>query len=179
MRRLRQQVWAVAIAAGLCVAVGCRREEKIQLEPTEEAPATLQSTVHASDPKSSIQLIKGFHGIEQNSWRWTMGRFAVTLKPPMGAAERGATLVLRFTIPDAVLQKTKVMTLSALVQNTPVGKETYKSAGEYTFNADVPPNLLKGEAVNVDFSLDQFLPAGAVDARELGVVFVSAGLESK
>ena len=178
---MRQQVWAVALAVGMCASVGCRREEKIQLEPTEEAPATLLSTVHAADPKSSIQLIKGFHGVEQNSWRWTMGRFAVTLKPPMGAAEQGAAVVLKFSIPDAVLQKTKTktMTLTASVQNTTLGKQTYKSAGEYTFTADVPANLLKSEAITVDFSLDQFLSAGAVDARELGIVFVSAGLESK
>jgi hypothetical protein len=176
---LRQQVWTAAIVAAFCVAGGCRREEKIQLEPTEEAPAALQSTVHAADPKSSIQLIKGFHGVEQNSWRWTMGRFAVTLRPPMGAAENGATVVLKFSIPDAVLQKTKAMTLSASVQNTQIGKKTYNSAGEYSFTADVPANLLKGEAATVDFSLDQFLPTGTVDARELGVVFVSAGLEPK
>jgi hypothetical protein len=97
----------------------------------------------------------------------------------MGAAEQGAAVVLKFSIPDAVLQKTKTMTLTASVQNTTLGKQTYKSAGEYTFTADVPANLLKGEATTVDFSLDQFLPAGAVDARELGIVFVSAGLESK
>jgi hypothetical protein len=169
----------VVLATAMCASVGCRREEKIQLEPTEEAPGTLLSTAHAADPKSSIQLIKGFHGVEQNSWRWTMGRFAVTLKPPMGAAEQGAAVVLKFSIPDAVLQKTKSMTLTASVQNTTLGKQTYKSAGEYTFTADVPANLLKGEATTVDFSLDQFLPAGAVDARELGIVFVSAGLESK
>ena len=42
----------------------------------------------------------------------------------------GSTLaVLKFSIPDALLQKTKTLTLSASVQNTPVGKQTYKSAG--------------------------------------------------
>jgi hypothetical protein len=167
------------MVAALALAAGCRREEKIKLEATEESPKALASSVNAADPEASLQLIKGFHGIEHNSWRWTLGRFAVTLKPPPGAADKGGTLAVKFSIPDALLQKSKTLTLSASAQNTPVGKQTYKSPGEYTFNADVPPNLLKGEATTFDFALDPFLPAGAVDARELGIVFVSAELESK
>jgi hypothetical protein len=158
---------------------GCRREEKIQLEPTDESTPTLVSMVYASDPKAAIQLIRGFHGMEQNSWRWTMGRFVVTLRPPAGSAEKGATLSLKFTLPEAVLNKVKSTSLSATIQNTAIGSRTYDKPGEYTFTADVPPALLKGDSVTVEFSMDRFLPAGAVDGRELGLVFVSTGLEAK
>jgi len=168
-----------ALAAGFAVGIGCRREEKIKLEPTDEGSATLMTTAHAADPRSSVQLVKGFHAIEQNSWRWTMGKFAVTLRPPAGSAEKGATLALKFSIPDAVLKKMKSTTLSASVQGTPVGNKSYTAPGEYTFTTDVPAALLKGDAVVAEYSLDRFLPAGAVDARELGVVFISTGLESK
>jgi hypothetical protein len=167
------------MVTALTLTCGCRREEKIKLEPTDETNPTLGSSVHAADPKAAVQLVKGFHGIEQNSWRWTLGRFAVTLKPPVGASERGGTLTMKFSLPDAVLAKTKTMTISASAQNTPLGKQTYKSPGEYTFTADVPASVLKGEATTFEFTLDQFLPAGTVDARELGIVFVSAALESK
>jgi hypothetical protein len=65
------------------------------------------------------------------------------------------------------------------VQGTPVGKKTYTSSGEATFATDVPASLLKGDAVVVEYAMDRFLPAGAVDARELGLVFLSTGFESK
>jgi hypothetical protein len=177
---LNQQFLAALLAVAFSLsAAGCRREEKIKLEPTDESPATLSSSVHAADARTSIQLVKGFHPIEQNSWRWTMGQFSVTLKPPAGAAANGAVLVLKLALPEAVQQKTKTATVTAMVQKETVGKQTYTSPGEYTFRADVPASLLKADAVTVDFALDHFLPPGAVDARELGVVFISAALESK
>jgi hypothetical protein len=167
------------VIGALLLTVACRREEKIKLEATDESQPVLASTVHAADPKTSMQLTNGFHGIEQNAWRWTMGHFAVTLQAPAGAKERGAVLVMKFSAPDVVMQKLKKTTLTALVQKTAVGTATYTSAGEQTFRADVPAALLNSDAVNVEFSLDPFLPAGALDGRELGVVFVSASLEPK
>jgi hypothetical protein len=179
VRRLKRRLLLAALAASLATGAGCRREEKIKLEPTDESTPTLVSTVYASDPKAAIQLIRGFHGIEQNSWRWTMGRFVVTLRPLAGSADKGATLTLKFTLPEAVLDKVKSTSLTANVQNTAIGSQTYAKPGEHTFTADVPAALLKGDALTVEFSMDRFLPAGTVDGRELGLVFVSVGLEAK
>ncbi|HYP07292.1 MAG TPA: hypothetical protein VER03_13750, partial [Bryobacteraceae bacterium] len=157
----------------------CRREEKIKLEATDETEPMLVSTVQAGDPKASMQMIKGFHGVEQGSWRWTMGRFSVTLKTPAGAGERGAALVVKLSVPDPVTQRLKRTTLNASIQNTPVGSATYTTAGEQTFRTDVPPAVLKNEAVTVEFALEPFLAAGTLDGRELGVIFVSASLNTK
>jgi hypothetical protein len=66
-----------------------------------------------------------------------------------------------------------------LVQNTPAGKQTYNAAGEYTLDVEVPATLLKEDAVTVEYVVDPFIPAGKVDARELGLVFVSAELNAK
>jgi hypothetical protein len=167
------------VFAILLSTLACRREEKIKLEETDESQPILTSTVHAGDPKAAMQLIKGFHGIEQNAWRWTMGHFAVTLQIPAGAAERGGNLVVKFSTPEAVMQKLKKTTLSAVIQKTPIGSATYTAAGEQIFRADVPATLLQGDAVSVEFSLEPFLPAGSLDGRELGVIFVSAALEPK
>jgi hypothetical protein len=135
--------------------------------------------VHAADPKASMQLTRGFHSVEQNSWRWTMGAFAITLRPPSGSAERGARLTAKLSMPDAVLQKVKQPTLTATIQKKPIGSHTFTTPGDFNFQADVPAELLKNDAVTVEFSLQPHLPAGAVDGRELGLVFVSAGLEPK
>ena len=63
--------------------------------------AQLAAVVNMADPKSSVQLLKGFHDVEQNAWRWTMGKFSVTLRPPLNAPQKGATLVVKLSIPDA------------------------------------------------------------------------------
>ena len=39
----------------------------------------------------------------------------------------------------------------------------------------MPPNLLAGESVKVDFALDKALPPGASDQRELGLVVSAVG----
>lgn len=173
------RIGSAALAAALLLVAGCRREDKIKLEPTDESSPALASTVHAADPKTAMQLLKGFHGVEHNSWRWTTGNFAVTLKPPVGASDRGGTLIVKFSLPEAVLTPGKTVALSASLHNSELGKQSYKAAGEHTFNADVPAKLLGGDAATFAFAVDGFLPAGTVDARELGIVFVSAGLESK
>jgi hypothetical protein len=82
-------------------------------------------------------------------------------------------------MPDAVLQKVKQPTLTATIQKKPIGSHTFTAPGEFNFQADVPAELLKNDAVTVEFSLEPHLPAGALDGRELGLVFVSAGLEAK
>ncbi len=50
---------------------------------------------------------------------------------------------------------------------------------QYEYKRDVPPALLKGNAVLVEFHLDKSMLPSGNDARELGVVARSVGLESK
>jgi hypothetical protein len=149
------------------------------LQETDESGVEISSTVHMSDPKAAIQLLKGFHGVEQNSWRWTMGTFSVTLKPPAASKDKGATLNMKFTLPGAVVSHVKSTTLTAIVLGKPIGSQTYEAAGEYTFTADVPAAVFTSDAVTVDFALTRFLPAGTADPRELGVVASTITLEPK
>ena len=51
--------------------------------------------------------------------------------------------------------------------------------GQYTYTRDVAPNLLGSEAVRIDFQLDKSLPPSSADARELGVIVASVGLDAK
>ncbi len=135
--------------------------------------------VNASDPRTAGQLVKGFHSVEQNAWRWTTGNFSVILKPPAGAAQKGATLILKFVVADAVLDKLKSMTLSASVGGQKLPPETYTKGGEYTYTRDVPSSALQQDTVSVDFALDKFLPASPQDARDLGVIMTMVGFEAK
>jgi hypothetical protein len=169
----------LAWAALLLAATGCKPREKIKTEATEEAPAQLASVVYMADPKASVQLLRGFHAVEGNAWRWTMGKFAVTLRPPATAPQRGATLKASFALPEAVTKKVGPVTVSAIVNGLVLPGERYEKPGDHAYSRDVPPSALAAEAVTCEFVLDRFLPAGAVDQRELGLVMSSIGLEPK
>ena len=173
----------LAIALGVCLLLflsGCKqRERKIRLQQTDEDTATLASMIHMADPKIAPQLLTGFYTVESNAWRWTMGKFAVALRPPRNAAVRGATLRFKFVVPEPVLARAKKMTLTAVVSGTPLSPQTYTQPGENEYSRDVDAKLLAGEAVNVEFTLDNFVPAGVIEQRELGVIATSVGFEAK
>jgi hypothetical protein len=176
MRRLTTR--NVVLAAGAAVLMLASSSCKPNAEGSGEAVAgSLMSTVHMADPKAAGQLLRGFYPVEGNAWRWTAGKFAVALRPPAGAAQSGAKLVARFTIPESSLARIKSMTLSASVGGLALPPETYKKAGEYTYTRDVAATALSGGKVVVEFALDNYLPAGTVEARELGVVAGSIEFE--
>jgi hypothetical protein len=160
----------------LTLLAGCRPRDKIRVEATDEG-LNLKSAVHMADPEAARQLISGFHQIEQNSWRWTMGRFAVMLKPPTNVTA-GARLRVHLSVPDAVLDRTGPVTLTAILNGRKLGSKTWSAAGEYTFEAPVPAAALGPEPITVDFAVDKFLPAGTVETRELGLIVSSVEISS-
>jgi len=170
---------AAVLAACVCLAgSGCKRQ-KVRVQATEEEAPQLATTVHTGDPRAATQLVSGFYDIEQNAWRWTAGRFSVLLRVPRGAAEKGAMLKLRFNVPEAVLARVSTVSLAASVAGTALQPETYTQPGEFTYVRELAPKLMTREQERVDFYLDKFLPAGAVDQRELGIIVTSVGFETK
>jgi hypothetical protein len=157
---------------------GCKQKPSQTVMVDDESQPAL-SVLHVAHPRADTQLLNGFHKVEQGSWRWTMGSFAVALEPPAGAAQNGARLELRFTLPDPVVARHKTVTLSASVAGTALPPETYTKAGEYTYTRDVPSAALSTPPVKVTFALDHFLKAGEVEPRELGLVVSTVGLLAK
>jgi hypothetical protein len=175
-RKQRAAALLLILAFGIA---GCKRKETVKVEQTDEEGPRMASTVHTGDPKSETQLVNGFYGIEQGAWRWTAQRFSVVLRPPPGGAQKGATLNVQLTIPDATISKLKTVALSANIGNTPLSPETYTQPGAYTYTRDVPASLLGSEAVRIDFQTDKALPPTGADARELGLIVGSVGLDAK
>src|SRR5258706_3657818 len=175
-----RRILAIALCVLSVASAGCRRRDrKIRVQQTDEDSATLASVIQMGDPKAAPQLLKGFYNIESNTWRWSMGKFAVALRPPRGASIKGATLHLKFVLPEAVLSKIKTTSISSSVNGTGLAPETYTQPGEFDYSRDVEGRLLPGEAVNVEFTLEKFLPAGMVEQRELGIIVTSIGFEAK
>jgi hypothetical protein len=159
--------------------VGCKRRKAPLPQTMEDAPPELAATVHMNDPKAAEQLISGFHQIENKAWRWTAREFVLVLRPPAGSAQLGAALQAHLTVPAVVIDKLTKVSLTSSIGGTALTTETYTKPGDYLYQTDVPPSLLRGGAVKVEFTLDQAIPASATDQRELGVIVSSVGLKLK
>lgn len=163
----------------LLLAANCRSGQAISAQGPDAAQARLASTVYAGDPNAAPQLVGGFYGIEDYSWRWTAQRFAVVLRPPEGATGEAANLVVRLGIPEVVIKKLHSISLTARIGGAVLPPETYKQPGDYTYTHEVPANQLTSEEVRVDFQLDKVMPPSGQDIRELGIVVTSIGLEPR
>lgn len=169
-----------SLAAALALApLGCKRPDKVQVQETVEEGPRLVSAIKMGDPKQETQLISGFYGIEGNAWRWTGKQFTAVLKTPFGAAQRGGTLELSFTVPQVVIDKLKTVSLTASVDGRPLPPETYTQPGLYTYKRDIPADWLAGESVKVEFQLDKAMPPSGADQRELGIVANALSLGPK
>lgn len=182
MRGLSRLTAMLALAVALVVVEsGCKRENKpapAVVEQQTGAPV-LVSTIHVADPRSKPQLVRGFHDVEADAWRWTMQKFSVVLRTPAGATQKGATLDFKFAIPAVSIARLKSLTLRGTVNGFALPPETYMQAGQFTYSQDVPPAALAGAAVTVDFALDKAMPPSSQDARQLGVIAQTVGLEPK
>jgi hypothetical protein len=178
-------VWnrRAAAAAGLLAVTlafsACKRKQAVKVEQADEEGPRISSIVHTGDPKAETQLVTGFYGIEQNSWRWTSQQFAVILRPPAGGAQKGATLNVQLAVADSTIKQLKTITLSASAGGTALPPETYTQAGGFTYTRDVPASALSGDVARIDFQLDRTLPPNPPDKRDLGLIVSSFSLDGK
>ena len=167
----------LALAALLWAPVACKKKTPAANSAVETK--RIATAVQMGDPRAAGQLVSGFYDIEDNAWRWTGKQFVVELGTPIGAAGRGATLTLQFTIPPNVIEKNGPVTLSASVDGNVLPPETFTTPGEHTYKHDVPAALLGGDSVKASFELDKAMSPGGGDQRVLGVVANSAALVRK
>jgi len=177
-RRRPAEAVAILVLILAIAPAGCRRQKRITVQTTEETPV-LATMVATADPNAAKQLAGGFYGVEQNSWRWTAGRFSVLLHPPRMAARNGATLQLKFAIPAVAFPRMKGVSLSAYVNGTALSPQTYTQPGSFVYSRDVPAIFLAGDVVRVDFSVDKTIPPTPSDKRELGLVVSMVGFLAK
>ena len=177
--RTRRTFWCALLACGLSLSgAGCRRH-KAAKETGDTAPGRMRSVVDMNNVRASGQLVSGFHSIEEGAWRWTAREFSVNLARPYRAEEKGAILVVRLTVPPVSIEKLKNLKLSATVNGSPLDPETYTAPGNYVYRRELPVSVLGDDPVRVDFSLDKAIPPGNPDVRELGIVVLSIGLQSR
>jgi len=169
---------SLMLAALVLAPVACKKK-KVRIGATDEDTPKMQSVLNMGDPKVEPQLVKGFHGVEAAAWRWTEKQFTVALRPPFGAGQKGAKLSVKLTVPPVTIEKLKNVSLSATAGGSALPPETYTTAGDYFYVREIPASLLSGESLRVDFQLDKAIPPSTADIRELGIIVLNIGLESK
>ena len=178
-RRAAVRLGCSLIVAALVLApMGCKRK-KVRVGATDEDTPKMMSVLNMGDPKIEPQLIKGLHGIEASAWRWTEKEFTVALRPPFGSSRKGARLTVKLTVPPPTIEKLKTVSLSATAGGSVLAPETYTTVGDYVYVRDIPASLLTGDSLRVDFQLDKAMAPSGPDIRELGIIVLSIGLESK
>jgi len=172
-----------ALLIAVCVALtatGCKAQRSRVTVQNEEPPpgSRLLSTIQMNDANAAPQLLSGFYAVENNAWRWTAGRFSVSLRIPP-AARSGATVSLSLTVPDVVIQKLGKVRVSASVGGMELKAQEYDSPGPYVFKADIPAGQVpSAESVTVDFAVNgTFRPDG--DKRDLAIVANSVSIAAK
>lgn len=176
--RLTRLAAAFALIAIVAIAPACRMKKKARGAVIED-DGQLSSVVSTADPHAAVQLVRGFHGLENDSWRWTMKNFTVTLRPPAGSAQSGAQLELKFNFPAVIFDRVGPITLSARVGGLDLAPETYSQAGDATYTRDIPASVLGGDAVSFDFAVNKAIPPSDKDARELAIIVTTIGLTPK
>ncbi len=169
---------SLMLLALVLAPIGCKKK-KVRIGATDEETPKMQSVLNMGDPKVEPQLVKGFHGVEAAAWRWTEKQFTVALRPPFGAGQKGAKLTVKLTIPPVTIEKLKNVSLSATAQGSALPPETYTTAGDYFYVREIPASLLTGDSLRVDFQLDKAIAPSTADIRELGIIVLNIGLESK
>lgn len=172
---------SLKLLPALCLAVSliaCKRPDPIRLQPTIEEAAPPASIVRTADAATAGQLLRGFYALEQNSWRWTSPHFAVLLGTTSGARRDGATLDLRFALPEQLIQALKTVTVSANVGATALAPEKYTTSGDHEYRRDVPASAFRGDSVTAQFTVDKSLTPPN-ETRNLALVVFSIGLEAK
>ncbi len=166
---------AASLAATLVAGSwACKKSKEVE----RDAPPA--SAFAMASPGAAHQLVGGFYNVEHNAWRWTKHSFSVSLVPPPGAAQKGATLEFRFTLPESVISRRKTVTLSAWAGGQPLPPATYDASGNYVYRAEVPATAFPATGmVKVAFRTDRYLAAGEVEGRELALVAQSVGLSVK
>ena len=150
---MRTRTVAILLTASYAAGgAGCKRRSRPRSSMTEEEAPQLASIVHVADPRSSAQLVSGFYDMEQNAWRWTAGKFAVVLRVPRGAAQKGAMLHLKFSDSGRRDRAAEVGGRSAaMIEGTALKPQTYTQAGEFTYDPEVPASLLARDSAQGGF----------------------------
>jgi tRNA (mo5U34)-methyltransferase len=126
------------------------------------------------EPITRGRLLKGWHALEPDGWRWTERKFSVSFQnQPVSRSRR---LELRFHVPEAILASRNPVRLCAVANGTSLPPVQYREAGSQVYSAEVPAEVCASGRVDVEFEVDRAVESSGADQRELALIVTSVEL---
>jgi SAM-dependent methyltransferase len=112
-----------------------------------------------------LDLLEGWHHVEDSGWRWTERRFAARATSRVGM--KHSSIEMRVFAPPLLLEKFGSVTLRARIDDAEVPPLVMTEAGIHVFVRKIPR---PAEVTSVVFELDTVLGVGEGYSRELGII---------
>ena len=136
-----------------------------------DARAFILARSRLAAPPSSFQLLRGWHQLEYDAWRWTERAFSMEVISY--APLRPATLRFVFQLPEVVFAQASALRLSVRINGTPLAPGIYSTPGQHEYIGSVP--ALDAGVATVEFELDRAIAPTDADRRELGLLVDLSG----
>jgi SAM-dependent methyltransferase len=114
-----------------------------------------------------LELLEGWHHVEESGWRWTERRFAVRAT---GRGVKHSRMAMRLYAPPALIEKFGRVSLRAKIDGVEVEPLVMREAGIHHLVRKI---AMPSEVTSVTFELDNALGVDAGYSRELGIIVAS------
>jgi hypothetical protein len=144
--------------------------------PVTTAEAPLYAYAQTNDLRVAPQFTKGWYGVEDGAWRWMAKESETALKNPQTYP---AQFEVRLALPPGTVATVGgPVKLTVLVNDKPLGEETYSKDGSYIFQKTIAPGALGPEVVHVTLRVNKAkAPVPGGDIRELGAIIDGLGFK--
>jgi tRNA (mo5U34)-methyltransferase len=115
-----------------------------------------------------LDLLEGWHQVEDSGWRWTERQFAARVTSRVGL--RHSRVAMRVFAPPVMIEKLGSITLHAKIDDAEVQPLVMRDPGIHMFVRKIPK---PSEVTSVVFHVDNVLGPDAGYSRELGIIVAS------
>jgi len=115
-----------------------------------------------------LELLEGWHQVEDSGWRWTERQFAVRAASQVGV--KHSRISMRVFAPPALIEKFGSISLRARIDDTDVQPLVMREPGIHLFERRIPK---PSEVTSVVFRSDNVLGREEGYSRELGIIVAS------
>jgi tRNA (mo5U34)-methyltransferase len=143
---------------------GDKASDPVSLDRDERAFCLLKSHYGLEH----LDLLEGWHHVEDSGWRWTERQFAVRATSRVGVKHYG--IAMRVFAPPESIEKFGSISLRARIDDTEVQPLVMREPGIHLFERRIPrPSAV----TDVAFRLDNVLGREEGYSRELGIIVAS------
>ena len=177
MIQLRRRALPAAVFCSIAVLAACRQIQPSRMPAQYASPAgptapLLTDMIDMADPAADLLLRRDIsHEIEASAWRWSGARpeMEFVLMP-----SSGTNFVVEFALPDVVFLKTGPVHVTATLNGSAIGAQTFELGRNKLICRIDESRLLSPGLARVVLNLDRWWTDPA-SGREYGLILIKAG----